>query len=55
MKTKKITKKLNINKTTISNLEHAQMQDVKGGAVTWYYTCKFETGTICKISMCICD
>jgi natural product precursor len=34
MKTKKITKKLELNKKTLSNLNDAKMKDVKGG---WHY------------------
>lgn len=41
MKTKNFTKKLILNKTTVSNLEKMQMNDIRGGWTlnTCAYTC----------------
>lgn len=39
MKTKKITKKLTLNKKTVVNLDGTNMSGVKGGLVETYYTC----------------
>lgn len=53
MKTKKISKKLSIKKETVSNLENAVLEMVKGGLVTFNYSqCGDGPATVIP---CLCD
>lgn len=47
MKTKKITKKLELNKETITNLGNDEMRKVQGGGVSILFSCA------CSIISCI--
>lgn len=47
MKQKKLDKKLVLSKTTISNLDHGEMELVIGGGVTYLTSC-------CTINMATC-
>lgn len=51
MKTKKLEKKLELGKTTVSNLSHPEMRDVLGGFVTGTPCTRLCTGFTCE-SMC---
>jgi len=53
MKAKKFDKKLNLNKTTISDLTKTEMQSAKGGDSQWYPGC-WSTYT-CYITPCDTD
>jgi len=53
MKTKKIGKKLSVNRTTVSNLEEAVLEMAKGGRVTFNYSqCGDGYATLVP---CLCD
>ena len=55
MKTKIFRKKLALNKRTVSNLSHAEMNDIKG---KWHLTDACDTGvepTICPTEAPGCD
>ncbi len=39
MKTKKFDRKLSINKSTVTDLQRSEMNNVKGGRVTWIQGC----------------
>jgi hypothetical protein len=56
MKTKKFSKKLVVNKTTISNLNQEQLNDVKGGVYTQFPSCN-PTCSVNRTSKldCYCD
>jgi len=53
MKTKKFDKKLALNKTTVANLNNAQMNDLKGGAPNTRITCPIcDTLESCFATLC---
>ena len=41
MKTKKFSKKLSLNKTTVSTLQNFQLQEIKGGGCNSGITCEW--------------
>jgi hypothetical protein len=49
MKIKKFSKKLVLNKKTISNLTNKEMQDAYGGYKTWWITCVLPDPTLSKL------
>lgn len=57
MKTKKIDKKLSINKSTVTNLDNVSMDDAKAGKITvTFMTCDYSLcGTGATIEPCLCD
>ena len=46
MKTKKLSKKLVLNKKTVASLNNAEIKDIKGGE-TGLYTCQATCNTAC--------
>lgn len=58
MKTKKLSKKLILNKKTVVNLNSAEMSDVNGGKVfppISQFGCVYTLDSICVVSYCFCD
>ena len=51
MKTKKCDKKLNLNKTTITDLQYEDLQNIKAGTGITYTACPSKVDTGC-ISFC---
>jgi hypothetical protein len=47
MKTKKINKKLELNKKTITNLGNDEMRKVQGGGITFKFSCA------CSLVSCV--
>jgi hypothetical protein len=47
MKTKKINKKLELNKETITNLGNDEMRKVQGGGITFKFSCA------CSLVSCV--
>jgi hypothetical protein len=52
MKNKKISKKLNLNKQTISNLHHRDMSRLKAGAHHTVYPACNTDETVCTCGIC---
>lgn len=50
MKTKKNSHKLELNRSTVTNLDRMHLNALKGGAPTWQ-----ESGCICPDSYSACD
>jgi len=47
MKTKKISKKLELNKKTVSELGKKEMQNVQGGGISFKFSCA------CSLISCV--
>jgi hypothetical protein len=55
MKKKKFSKKLNLNKKTVSNLVNVEMQEVYGGGLTQRGTPTCQISCIATFCMCLTD
>ena len=56
MKTKQLSQKLGLNKTTVANLESKAMDEIRGGTEDWTYgmrSCR--TDCFIPYSLCVCN